>query len=73
MVPLVVYQSLGAKAWEVGGGVTAAASCDEPNVSGSDIMSPNNIGCLVPIQKFFIPSYRMFEHIHRVLNVDKKN
>jgi hypothetical protein len=42
MVPLVVYQSLGAKAWEVGG-VTAAASCDEPNASGSDIMSPKNL------------------------------
>jgi hypothetical protein len=57
MVPLVVYQSLGAKAWEVGGGVTAAASCDEPNASGPDIMSPNNLGGVYFPPKIFSPHH----------------
>jgi hypothetical protein len=29
-------------------------------------------GCLVPTQKFFTPSHRMFGHMHGVLNIDEK-
>jgi hypothetical protein len=28
--------------------------------------------CLVPTQKLFTPSHRMFRHMHEALNVDKK-
>jgi hypothetical protein len=29
-------------------------------------------GCLVPTQKIFTPSHRMFRHMHGLLNVDEK-
>jgi hypothetical protein len=49
-----------------------ALSAPDADLSISAAVQVSLRGSLVPTQKFFNPSHRMFGHIHVVLNVDEK-